>query len=49
MCRCSSEVRPQLDAVLATALKYLRYDPNYADDEDEDEDMEAEEEDDDFG
>ena len=36
--RSPHEVRPHLDTILATALKYLSYDPNYADDMDADDD-----------
>ncbi|KAG2450178.1 hypothetical protein HYH02_000280 [Chlamydomonas schloesseri] len=35
--RCPHDTRPLLEAVLAAALRYLRYDPNFAaDDDDED-------------
>ncbi|KXZ56874.1 hypothetical protein GPECTOR_1g789 [Gonium pectorale] len=50
--RCPHDTRPQLDAVLAAALKYLRYDPNFAADDDEeggDDDMGDDEEDEDAG
>lgn len=33
--RCASDVRPQLDTVLAASLKYLKHDPNYEYDESE--------------
>ena len=34
--RSPHEVRPYLETILATTLKYLSYDPNYADDMDAD-------------
>jgi cullin-associated NEDD8-dissociated protein 1 len=34
--RSPHEVRPHLDTILSTTLKYLSYDPNYADDMDAD-------------
>ncbi|KAG2500009.1 hypothetical protein HYH03_002291 [Edaphochlamys debaryana] len=42
--RCPHDTRPHMEAVLAAALRYLRYDPNFAADDDEgggDEDMEG--------
>ena len=41
--RSPHEVRPHLDTILATTLKYLSYDPNYADDMDADEDGDEDE------
>ncbi len=41
--RCPHDTRPQLDAVLGAALRYLRYDPNYAGDEDEEGEGEGDE------
>jgi cullin-associated NEDD8-dissociated protein 1 len=41
--RSPHEVRPYLDTILATTLKYLSYDPNYADDMDADEDGDEDE------
>ncbi|GIL73243.1 hypothetical protein Vretimale_4847 [Volvox reticuliferus] len=44
--RCPHDTRPQMDAVLSTALRYLRYDPNFAaDDDDCDEDDMGEDDD----
>ncbi|MEW5303601.1 MAG: hypothetical protein WDW36_006278 [Sanguina aurantia] len=42
--RLPHESRAQLDPILATALKFLRYDPNFEDDDAQDEPMEEEEE-----
>jgi cullin-associated NEDD8-dissociated protein 1 len=44
--RCPREVSPHVEAVLALALDYLKYDPNFADDSDgDDEEMDDQEED----
>ncbi|KAI0546652.1 armadillo-type protein [Xylaria curta] len=40
---CSSQMRPYTDEVIAACLRYLKFDPTYANDE-EDEDMEEDEE-----
>lgn len=50
--RCSLAAKPNLDQLLSTTLKYLKFDPNFADDmeddaaggDDEDEDIESDEE-----
>ena len=48
--RCPREIAPHLDALLAVAAKFVKFDPNYAYDDDDDEDMgDQEEEDDDDG
>lgn len=44
MLRLPHESRAQLDPILATALKFLKYDPNFEDDDPQDEPMEEEEE-----
>ena len=36
MLRCPHDTRPLLEPVLAAALRYLRYDPNFAADDDDD-------------
>lgn len=41
---CPQEMREYTDEAINAALRFLKYDPNYAMDEDEDEDMESEEE-----
>lgn len=41
--RSPHEVRPYLDTILATTLKFLSYDPNYADDMDADDDGDEDE------
>ena len=41
---CPQEMREYTDDTINAALRYLKYDPNYAVDEDDDEDMESEEE-----
>lgn len=44
---CGTQMRPYTDDVIASCLRYLKYDPNYAVDDDEDmEDHEEEDEDD---
>jgi cullin-associated NEDD8-dissociated protein 1 len=43
--RSPHEVRPHLDTILSTTLKYLSYDPNYADDMDADGDGDEDEDD----
>lgn len=43
---CPSEMRPYTDDAIAAALRYLKYDPNYAVDEDEDMDEEEDEDED---
>lgn len=44
---CGTQMRPYTDEVIASCLRYLKYDPNYAvdDDEDMEDEEEAEEED----
>lgn len=43
---CPQEMREYTDEAINAALRFLKYDPNYAVDEDEDEEMESEEEED---
>lgn len=43
---CGVQMRPFTDEVIASCLRYLKFDPNYANDEDEDMEDEEEEEDD---
>ncbi len=39
--RCPKEIGPHVDGIVTLALKFIKYDPNYADeDDDDDEDME---------
>lgn len=39
--RCPKEIGPHVDGIVTIALKFIKYDPNYADeDDDDDEDME---------
>ena len=47
MLRCPHDARSQLDVVLSSALQYLRYDPNFADDMEEGEGGEGGEDEDD--
>ncbi|GLI69131.1 hypothetical protein VaNZ11_013686 [Volvox africanus] len=49
--RCPHDTRPQMDAVQSTALRYLRYDPNFAADDggDDEDDMGEDEDADDDG
>ncbi len=43
--RCPKEIGPHLDSIVNISLKFIKYDPNYADDgEDEDDKMEEDEE-----
>ncbi len=43
--RCPKEIGPHLDSIMNISLKFIKYDPNYADDgEDEDDKMEEDEE-----
>ncbi|GAO16982.1 uncharacterized protein UV8b_06690 [Ustilaginoidea virens] len=44
---CPQEMRPFTDDVMSSALRYLKYDPNYAVDDDEDMDVDEDEDDDD--
>ncbi len=46
MLRSPHDVRPYLDAITPTCLRYLSYDPNYADDMDEDEEAAGSDEED---
>lgn len=46
MLRSPHDVRPHLDTITSTALQYLSYDPNYADDMDADEDEDQDEDED---
>ena len=46
MVRCPREVTPHLDAILALVLEYIKFDPNFADDDDDEENMEDDMEDD---
>lgn len=36
VCRCPHDARPHLTALLSTGIKYLKFDPNFADDMEED-------------
>lgn len=48
--RCPKEISPFLDKIIAACLEYIKYDPNYADDEEEEmETDDAEGDDDDDG
>ena len=39
--RCPKEIGPHVDGIVAVALKFIKYDPNYADEgEEESDDME---------
>jgi cullin-associated NEDD8-dissociated protein 1 len=42
--RCPKEITPHLDAIVSVALRFVKHDPNYAD-EDEDDQMEEDEDD----
>ena len=44
MLRCPKEITPHLDAIVSVALRFVKHDPNYAD-EDEDDQMEEDEDD----
>lgn len=45
--RCPKEITPHLDSIVSTALRFVKHDPNYADEEDEDQMDEDEDEEDD--
>eukprot|EP01105_Mastigella_eilhardi_P013724 TRINITY_DN3125_c0_g1_i5.p1 TRINITY_DN3125_c0_g1~~TRINITY_DN3125_c0_g1_i5.p1 ORF type:complete len:986 (-),score=291.67 TRINITY_DN3125_c0_g1_i5:67-3024(-) len=41
--RCTKEMTPHIDSVMSLALKFIKYDPNYAADDDENEEMDVDE------
>jgi len=45
--RCPKEIGPHLDKIVSIALKFIKYDPNYADDEDEGDEMEEDQQEED--
>jgi hypothetical protein len=42
--RCPKEITPHLESIVTTALRFVKHDPNYADDDDDDQ-MEEDEQD----
>jgi len=43
--RCPKEITPHLDAIVGTSLRFVKHDPNYADEDDDDQMEEDENED----